>query len=80
MQKSISPKTNIIKSVFENYFFLIILATPFLEFINQNIIEFESYITLQFILLFIMFVSFQLLLMFFLKRFFNTFVSNPDKY
>ena len=79
MQKNSLLNNQFIKKNFENYFFIIILIAPFLEFINQNIIEFENYITFQFFLLAILLCSLQYLLIFLFKSFFHNIDANDYK-
>ena len=65
MNKILSSK------IYERYFFLIILITPFLEFVEKNITEFDGYITLQFVFYSILLFLLLCLLMFFSRTFFN---------
>ena len=71
MQNSYLLNTQFFKIIFKNYFFIIILITPFLEFIDKNIIEFDSYITFQFLLFSALFLILQFFFILFLRNFFQ---------
>ena len=69
---------NMLKKFIEKYLFLVILILPFLEFINENYVEFDSFITLNFLLYSIAFIVLIYLILIISKKVF--YFIDKDKF
>ena len=69
---------DILRKLIAKYLFIIILILPFLEFVNENYVEFDSYITLNFLLYSIAFILVIYLLLIICRTIFSS--VNKDKF
>ena len=66
------------KKFIEKYLYLVILILPFLEFINENYVEFDSFITLNFLLYSIAFIILIYLILIIFRKIF--YFIDKDKF